>query len=313
MSIPVPVLCCSGVARLGLGPRCRAGDVLGAVCKQLVSPPEPLPRVASGLGGCRALEPVSQLFANVDSLSLCPSMHPSVHPRCVGRGWSLRRSESRGVRTVWMERAGVGRALSGGRWVYLGHLCETGALTSGPGTDLVSGLPGGKGCDCRRLSPGGLGSPGLPSVSTHLALVSESLNPPPLQVVGGGRGERGLHPYCTCLWPPVPGAGGSWHLPGGDSGAASRPWPSVTPFPVNSVPRQTVPDFQETRPRNYILSASASAVSAPPHPASHPQTEVPRGPGRAAAPPRSARLSPGPVPTKGEGESGPLHGPARGT
>lgn len=30
--------------------------------------------------------------------------------------------------------------------------------------------------------------------------------------------------------------------------------------------RQTVPDFQETRPRNYILSASASAVSAPPRP-----------------------------------------------
>lgn len=32
---------------------------------------------------------------------------------------------------------------------------------------------------------------------------------------------------------------------------------------MNSVPRQTVPDFQETRPRNYILSASASAVSTP--------------------------------------------------
>lgn len=33
---------------------------------------------------------------------------------------------------------------------------------------------------------------------------------------------------------------------------------------MNSIPRQTVPDFQETRPRNYILSASASAVSTPP-------------------------------------------------
>ncbi|XP_036016737.1 endophilin-B2 isoform X13 [Mus musculus] len=29
---------------------------------------------------------------------------------------------------------------------------------------------------------------------------------------------------------------------------------------MNSVPCQTVPDFQETRPRNYILSASASAL-----------------------------------------------------
>ncbi|CAG13693.1 unnamed protein product, partial [Tetraodon nigroviridis] len=49
-----------------------------------------------------------------------------------------------------------------------------------------------------------------------------------------------------------------------DPGATSWPqhwsWPRVTPLPMNSVPCQTVPDFQETRPRNYILSASASAL-----------------------------------------------------
>uniref|UniRef100_A0ABI8AJJ3 BAR domain-containing protein n=1 Tax=Felis catus TaxID=9685 RepID=A0ABI8AJJ3_FELCA len=38
----------------------------------------------------------------------------------------------------------------------------------------------------------------------------------------------------------------------------------------------TVPDFQETRPRNYILSASASAVSAPPRPPGLPAPAPPR-------------------------------------
>lgn len=70
----------------------------------------------------------------------------------------------------------------------------------------------------------------------------------------------------VCLCPPW--GQGFLHLLIGDSGATSWsqhwPWPRVTPSPMNSVPRQTVPDFQETRPRNYILSASASAVSTPP-------------------------------------------------
>ncbi|OCT57933.1 hypothetical protein XELAEV_18002804mg [Xenopus laevis] len=34
----------------------------------------------------------------------------------------------------------------------------------------------------------------------------------------------------------------------------------LQPSPSNSVPPQALPDFQETRPRNYILSASASAL-----------------------------------------------------
>ncbi|XP_045144451.1 endophilin-B2 [Echinops telfairi] len=41
---------------------------------------------------------------------------------------------------------------------------------------------------------------------------------------------------------------------------ASALAPAPCDSPMNSVPCQTVPDFQETRPRNYILSASASAL-----------------------------------------------------
>ncbi|VFV21375.1 endophilin-b2 isoform 8 [Lynx pardinus] len=72
----------------------------------------------------------------------------------------------------------------------------------------------------------------------------------------------------------------------------------------------TVPDFQETRPRNYILSASASAVSAPPRPPGLPAPAPPargshtaqqqehracpesREDWRAAAPPRAPCLPP---------------------
>lgn len=103
-------------------------------------------------------------------------------------------------------------------------------------------------------------------VSAHLVFVSTLQVPKPASFPGGRHGEKGVHIVFVCSLRPW--GRGSWHLPVGDSGAASWPQPQprphmTPPLPMNSVPRQTVPDFQETRPRNYILSASASAVSVP--------------------------------------------------
>lgn len=116
----------------------RLGPVLGAFCKQLVSPAEPLPWVASVIGGGRqALEPVSQLFANVESLSLCPSVHPSVYLRCGGGAWSLLLDREMCVEIMgWREWWGEGFVLkTGSDWdirVRLGSR-EVWAMTPGPG------------------------------------------------------------------------------------------------------------------------------------------------------------------------------------
>lgn len=135
-------MCCAA-SGLPIRPGARSamaglGPVLGAFCKQLVSPAEPLPWVASVIGaGCQALEPVSQLFANVESLSLCLSVHPSVHLRCGGGAWSLLPDQEMSVeilewRKLWGEvfvlKTGSNRDIR----VRLGSR-EVWAMTPGPG------------------------------------------------------------------------------------------------------------------------------------------------------------------------------------
>lgn len=98
-----------------------------------------------------------------------------------------------------------------------------------------------------------------------LAFVSTPRVSKPTSSLDGGRGEKGVCDAFVCsrlsLEPGVPGIS-LWETlarpPGSSPALAQR-----DPSPHELCSRQTVPDFQETRPRNYILSASASAVSVP--------------------------------------------------
>lgn len=113
-----------------------------------------------------------------------------------------------------------------------------------------------------------------------LAFVSTPLVSKPTSSLDGGRGEKGVCDAFVCsllsLEPGVPGIS-LWETlarpPGSSPALAQR-----DPSPHELCSRQTVPDFQETRPRNYILSASASAVSVPtpPYPWPPPTPPTPR-------------------------------------
>lgn len=222
MSIPVPravllLVCPSGLAPTV--PRPARGTSSGPFASSW-SPHESLYHEEPLFWGQRqALAPGSQLFANAESPSLCPSVHPSVHLGCGGGAWPLLQEREVCAEILgWRKRWG-GVCL--GDW----RSREQRALTPGPGAEK-SGLPRGKGCDnSHRLSPCHICFPGLPSVSTHLVFVFTLWVSTPASSPGGGCGKR-VSVVFVCSLPSLgPGAPGAalWDTPGWPPGPSPAP------------------------------------------------------------------------------------------